>query len=141
VKVSCAECGTLFDAKSRGTTFCGVACRKRSSRRDIAARENGVLAPVTPISAPNQPEKAAEPELVAQTRRTLEEAEAVATVHGQIALTLAKKLALAVDTGSAMASLARQLSAAMGEALANGTQQDDALDELAKWRDKKASGA
>jgi hypothetical protein len=141
VKVSCRECGKLFEAQRRAAVFCGTTCRKRSSVRDIAARENGDPAPVTPISAPDEPKSASEPELVAQTRRALEEADAVASVHGQIALTLAKKLALAVDTGSAMASLARQLSAAMGEALANGTQQDDALDELAKWRDKKASGA
>ena len=141
MKVSCKECGTLFDARTRAATFCGTACRKRASNRDIAARKNGDLAPVTSISPADEPISAPETGLVAETRRALEEADAVATVHGQIALTLAAKLASAVDTGSAMASLAKQLAAAMSEALAHGTQQTDALDELGAWRDKKASGA
>jgi hypothetical protein len=141
VKVSCQECGELFDAKRRGALFCGPTCRKRSSDRDIAARKAGELAPVTPISPPETPIQPTETGLVAETRRALEDAEAVSSVHGQIALTLAAKLARAVDTGSAMASLAKQLSIAMTEALASGTKKADALDELAAWRDKKASGA
>lgn len=140
MKVSCKECRQPFEAKTRAATFCGTACRKRSSNRDIAARGSSDLAPVTPI-APPVPVSEPEVGLVAETRRALMEADAVETVNGQIALTLAKKLALAVDTGSAMASLARQLSVSMADALAQGEQQTDALDELGAWRDKKASSA
>lgn len=141
MKVSCQEpsCGKLFEAKRRGTQFCGPTCRKRSSLRDIEARAEGI-APVAVITPPELPARA-ESGLVAATRRKLEEAEAVDTVEGQIALRLAEKLAQPGDTGSAMASLARQLSAAMAEALAAGVKKTDALDELAAWRDKKASGA
>jgi len=141
VKVSCQECTKLFEAKRRGALFCGTTCRKRSSDRDIAARKAGELAPVTPISPPETPAKPAETALVAETRRALEEAEALSTVPGQIALTLAAKLARAVDTGSAMASLAKQLSTAMAEAQASGTKKADSLDELAARRMQRASGA
>lgn len=141
MKVSCRECTTLFEAKTRAATFCGTTCRKRASLRDIAARESGELAPVTPISPPEMLIQPVETGLVAETRRALEQAEAVSTVHGQIALTLAAKLARAVDTGSAMASLAKQLSLAMAEALASGTKKTDSLDELAARRMQRASGA
>jgi len=141
VKVSCAECRTLFDAKTRSATFCGVKCRQAASRRDREARAEGELAPVSSISSPETADSPPEAALVATTRRELAEAGVADTVHGQIALRLALKLSQPGDTGSAMASLARQLSAAMSEALAGGTKKADALDELAAWRDRKASGA
>jgi hypothetical protein len=141
VKVSCQECGSLFEAKRRGAQFCGVACRKRSSLRDIAAREAGELAPVSSISSPETTENPPESPLVASTRRELDEAGVADTVNGQIALRLALKLSQPGDTGSAMASLARQLSAAMAEALAGGTKKADSMDELMERRLKKASGA
>ncbi len=141
MKVSCQECGRLFDAKRRGALFCGTTCRKRSSTRDIAARESGEFAPVSPISSPETAESPPESPLVATTRRELTEAGVVDSVPGQIALRLALKLSQPGDTGSAMASLARQLSAAMAEALAGGTKKADSMDELMERRLKKASGA
>ena len=136
MKVSCAECSKLFEAKRRGATFCSVTCRQRASRRDRESPKSEKTASITPISPPEP----AETGLVAETRRALEEAEALATVQGQAALLLAQRLERAVDTGSAMASLARQLSAAMTEALAAGTPKADALDELAVRRRNKAAG-
>jgi len=141
VKVSCRECGTLFEAKRRGALFCGTACRKRSSVRDIEARKEGQIAPISAISPPQAANWAPESALVATTRRELDEAGVVDTVQGQVALRLAEKLSQPGDTGSAMASLARQLSASMAEALASGAKKSDALDELAAWRERKASGA
>lgn len=141
MKVSCRECGKLFDAQTRARVFCGTACRKRSSDRDIAARKNADLAPVSAISAPDNPDSPPDSPLLATTRRELEEAGVAGTVNGQIALRLAEKLSQPGDTGSAMASLARQLAAAMTDALSSGTKKADALDELAAWRDRKASGA
>jgi hypothetical protein len=141
VKVSCAECRTLFEAKTRSATFCGVKCRQAASRRDREARAEGKIAPVSSISPPETADSPPETGLVATTRRELDEAGVADTVHGQIALRLAEKLAQPGDTGSAMASLARQLSAAVAEALAGGTKKADVLDELGAWRDKKASGA
>jgi hypothetical protein len=140
VKVSCKECSKLFEAKTRAATFCGVNCRKRSSLRDIEARKEGNLAPVSAISAPDTAVSPPESALVASTRRELAEAGVEDTVNGQIALRLAQKLSQPGDTGSAMASLARQLSAAMAEALAAGTKTADGLDELAERRWKKAAG-
>jgi hypothetical protein len=140
VKVSCQECGKLFEAKRRGALFCGQTCRKRSSSRDIEARKEGQIVPITAISPPETPVQRREAGLVATTRAKLEEAEAIDTVPGQIALRLAEKLAQPGDTGSAMASLARQLSAAMAEALAAGTKQADGIDELAERRLNKAAG-
>jgi len=141
VKVSCQECGSLFEAKRRGSLFCGVNCRKRSSLRDIEARKEGKIAPVSAISPPDTADSPPESALVLSTRRELAEAGVEDTVNGQIALRLAQKLSQPGDTGSAMASLARQLSAAMAEALAGGAKKADALDELMERRLKKASGA
>lgn len=140
MKVSCAECRTLFDAKTRAATFCGVKCRQASSRRDRESRAEGQIAPVTAISPPETLVPQEEAGLVATTRLKLEQADAVDTVAGQIALRLAEKLSQPGDTGSAMTSLARQLSAAMAEALAAGTKQADGLDELAARRLNKAAG-
>ena len=137
MKVSCRECGKLFDAQTRARVFCGTACRKRSSERDIAARKNAELAPISSIT----PSETSDSSLVSTTRRELEEAGVADTVNGQIALRLAEKLSQPGDTGSAMASLARQLSTAVFDALASGTKKADALDELAAWRDRKTSGA
>ena len=137
MKVSCRECGKLFDAQTRARVFCGTACRKRSSDRDIGARKNAEMAPISSIT----PSEGSDSSLVSTTRRELEEAGVADTVNGQIALRLAEKLSQPGDTGSAMASLARQLSTAMSDALASGTKKADALDELAAWRDRKASGA
>lgn len=141
MKVSCKECGKPFDAQTRARVFCGTACRKRSSDRDIAARKSAEFSPLSPISPSETAVLAPEAGLVATTRRELEEAGVADTVNGQIALRLAEKLSQPGDTGSAMASLARQLATAMSDALASGTKKADALDELAAWRDRKASGA
>lgn len=137
MKVSCKECGKLFDAQTRARVFCGTACRKRSSDRDIAARKNAEMAPISSIAPP----ESVDSPLISTTRRELEEAGVTETVNGQIALRLAEKLSQPGDTGSAMASLARQLATAMSDALASGTKKADALDELAAWRDRKASNA
>jgi hypothetical protein len=141
VKVSCAKCQTLFEARTRQATFCSVKCRQASSREDREARKDGKIAPVSSISPAETSDSPPVSSLVAITLAKLEEAEAVETVEGQIALRLAEKLAGTGDTGSAMASLARQLSAAMSEALAAGTKKTDVLDELGAWRERKASGA
>jgi hypothetical protein len=141
VKVSCAKCQTLFEARTRQATFCGVKCRQAASREDREARKEGKIAPISVISPPETPDSPPRSSLVATTLAKLEEAEAVDTVEGQIALRLAEKLSQPGDTGSAMASLARQLSAAMAEALAAGTKKTDVLDELSIWRQNKASGA
>lgn len=141
MKVSCKECGKVIEAKTRARVFCGTTCRKRASERDKAVRKSGGLAPVSSISPAETPDLPSEAALVATTRRELEEAGVADTVNGQIALRLAEKLSQPGDTGSAMASLARQLATAMSDALASGTKKADALDELAAWRDRKASSA
>ena len=140
MKVSCLECQSLFEAKSRAATFCSGKCRQRASVRDKEARKEGQLAPVSAISPPDTAVSPPESALVSTTRRELTDAGVVDTVPGQIALRLAQKLSQPGDTGSAMASLARQLSAAMAEALAGGEKKTDGLDELASRRLQKAAG-
>lgn len=142
MKVSCAEsgCGKLFEAKRRGATFCSVKCRQAASRRDREARSEGQIAAISPISPPESPENRPDSPLVAALRRELDEAGVADTADGMVAIRLAEKLSQPGDTGSAMASLARQLSAAKAEALASGTKKADSLDELAARRLNKAAG-
>jgi hypothetical protein len=132
VKVSCLGCGNLFETSRNTAKTCSVTCRKRASRAGLTT--------VPPRETPDFPEKPLIHPLVVQTTQELEEAGVLESVHGQIALALAEKLSVGNDTGSAMASLARQLSAAMSEALAGGTKKADSLDELAERRWKKAAG-
>jgi hypothetical protein len=154
VKKSCEACGNLFETPKSWGKFCGATCRKRASRASAETpREAKIkpvrvpeppktreIAPEKPPPAPRWQPVAAHP-LISQTTRALEEAGALESVLGQTALRLAEKLAGNFDTGSAMASLSRELRAVMQQALTEGTAKADSLDELAARRMQKASSA
>lgn len=64
------------------------------------------------------------------TRAALEHADRAGTPAGTAALALAARIDSNSDTGSAMASMVRELRATMTEALAGAIVETDALDEL-----------
>lgn len=73
--------------------------------------------------------------------RELEAAGRLETVLGQQAVKLAERMCSQFDTGSATASVSRELRAVMDAALAGAPKAADSLDELANRRKLKASGA
>jgi hypothetical protein len=78
--------------------------------------------------------------LYATTRQKLEAVDRVDTVAGQQALTLAARMSSPSETGAAIASLSRQLSVVMAEALAGATVAADPVDELGARRERKYAG-
>jgi hypothetical protein len=79
--------------------------------------------------------------LVATIEKKLRAADRLDTPAGQMALVLAERLAAGLDTGSALATLSRELTARMDEALAGAKLETDRLDELKARRERKAASA
>jgi hypothetical protein len=129
VEIACQSCGTRFHGR-RDAKFCGATCRKRGSRVGVVVAA-GVEA--VPESPPHP--------LVDAIRRQLEAAGRADIPAAQAALLLAERMHAGRDTGSALASMSRELSARLAEALAGAVLEADALDELAARRAKKAAGA
>ena len=128
--VTCT-CGVTFQAKSPRAKFCSDRCRKRRQRGGdvvpIAAS-----APVDDDSSPGAVERV--------TIRELEDAGRLDTTLGQTCRALARRLdAPGVDTGSAMAAVARELKATLAEATrgtAKATSPQQLRDELAERRQR-----
>lgn len=126
---SCASCGRPFVAKRAAAKFCGDTCRKRSQR--AGPRETSPvpvkLHPLTHSASP----------LVVAVEAELAAADRVDTMLGQTSLELARRIASDHETGSAVASLTKQLRETMADALKGVAQAADPLDELRARRDVK----
>lgn len=79
-----------------------------------------------------------EPALVAAVRAQLDAADRAGTVEGLVALELAARIVSPVTTGSAVATLTRELTEAMGRALAGVKAKDDPVDRFAERRARAA---
>lgn len=121
---NCDACGIEFEAKRSTAKYCGGTCRQRGNRRPSGDVDQ------TP----------AESGLVASIRLELEQAGRLETSLGQQAVTLAERLGSPRDTGSAVASLSKELRAVMAEATAGANTAASALDELRARRDRKRAG-
>lgn len=138
----CHACPKTFEGR-KDAKYCSGACRERTRRRRLAAgvaagtEEESAAVVGLPVRGPDVPPKP----LVAAVEKQLRKAERLETVAGQMAMVLAERLAAGLDTGSAQATLSRELTARMAEALAGATIEPDELDELAIRRLKKVSGA
>jgi hypothetical protein len=74
-------------------------------------------------------------------RRDLLAVDRLDTIQGQAALELARALTAPGESGSGRASLHRQLTAAVAEAMVGVKVVDDPLDELKAARDRKSGVA
>lgn len=147
MEVACATCGNVFLAKRSTARFCSDACRVRAHRAKgpklapavaaAAPRTDGhdkVKRPTTPDGEPLSVEDA--------VRAELDKAERAGTVMGQSALVIARRLDMpTMDTGSAVSTMVKQLSATLDEALAGQTKAVDPLDELRARRARKLGAA
>lgn len=135
---TCDECGTAFVAKTKRARFCGAACRVRANRRPskVGAAAAKRADTATPSDAPKTESKTES--LTAQVRRTLERFDALDTVSGLNAVLIAGQLDRGDDSGSAMATLSKELSRLVAEAKAEALpkHRDGTDDVLARVAEK-----
>lgn len=116
----CVTCGTPFEAQRSTARYCGEKCKKRTQR--------------------SQPSAAPDVGIVEAYRRELAEAGRLDTALGQHVLVLAERMTVLAESGSGIAALSRQLTAAMSEAM-KGAAPTSRLDELRRRRDAKQRAA
>lgn len=143
---TCAGCGQSLEGRAPSARTCSATCRQRVRYR----RQRGQL---PPAEERGRSEKRARrvaavddgspglPALVDAVHRELEQAGKVDTVLGQQALALALRVLSPVDTGSAVASVSRELRAVMAAVVEDAGETGDALDELASRRASRAASA
>jgi hypothetical protein len=121
----CEACGKPMEGTNPRKRFCDSTCRGRGHRGSVVPvlTEPVDLVRDLPVST--------------ATRSALEAVDRTGTPAGAAALALAARIDANSDTGSALASMARELRAAMAEALAGATEQGDALDELSERRNRR----
>ena len=126
----CEACGATYEAKRSTSRFCpGSTCRSRARRG----------AKVSQLR-PDAPEAG----LVAAVRRELVDADRLETALGQAAVGLAERITSGADTGSAVASLTRELRVTLEAATAGARVAASPLaqmrDELAERRRRRSAG-
>jgi hypothetical protein len=129
---SCESCGDPYEAVRANARFCSERCKKRAQRGHVAD------VPAAPGSGTSGGTAA----LVSATRRDLQQAGRLDTFLGQAALSLAARIEADQDTGSAIASLNKELRATVAEALkgvqAPASSVTKLKDELAARRQRRA---
>lgn len=144
----CEECGKPFVAKTRRARFCSDKCRVYANRRPTKtgrAKQDAGAAPAEVVelrptgtdgAAPSTSD--ADGGLAAQIRATLRAVGAFETVAGMSALMLARQIDKGQDSGSAVATMTKELSRLMTEARAEAapTQRDGADDVMARAAEK-----
>lgn len=130
----CEECGADFEAKTKRAKFCTTACRVRANRRPSKvgrAKSSGAAEVVQLHTAPSSTVDDPEDSLAGQVRRTLSEIDALTTVAGMAALRVARQIDKGEDSGSAVATLSKELSRLMAEARTEvAPKQKDAADDI-----------
>lgn len=130
MEVTCT-CGKVFEARHPKARYCSDRCRKRKGKAE---------ATVTQLSAPDEPDSPRRGPVESATVRTLTDAGRLDSPLGQTCLALARRLDFpALDTGSAVAAVAKQLEATLVSATrgAGGASSPQQLrDELAERRRK-----
>jgi hypothetical protein len=136
----CVICGGTFTAKRPQARMCSDRCRKRSQRS--SGTPQGVQgAPVVPVAVPlPQSEDSAGlgAGVAESTRAKLVALDRLDSPLGQAAMVLARRLDNpGMDTGSSIASVARQYQLTMEAATEGEKVASDPLDELRARRDMK----
>jgi len=122
----CDECGKPFTAKTARAKFCKTACRVKWNRRPAA--KAATAAAKEPQAAPVAPP--ASGGLVSQVAADLAKAGVLDTIPGRSALALAYRVESPMETGSAAATMTRELSRLVEEARTLMPKQQDGIDEL-----------
>lgn len=110
---ACEECGKSLKGRSPRTRFCDSKCRGKANRRPDKIGAHKAQIPA------DAPAGRAEPEydtLADQLRASLTEMQAMDTIAGMAALRIAQQIDKGRDTGSAVATLSKELSRLVVEA-------------------------
>jgi hypothetical protein len=135
VKRNCDSCGVEYEAKTARSRFHSATCRVRASRGVViempaASRTSttttGSASPAVQLTG-----------VLGATYRELEAAERIETAYGQAAMVLARRIDAGRDTGSAMATMTRQLRETLAEALKGARREGSKLDELTAKRQQR----
>jgi len=119
IEKPCEECGTTYTAKRSNSRFCGDACRVRANRRPS---KRGVAVDKQAI-----PDRGG---LISQVAADLAKVDVLDTIPGRAALALAYRIESPMETGSAAASMTRELSRLVEEARSLAPAQQDNIDQL-----------
>ena len=133
--VKTCPCGVEFETKRAAAKYCSDRCRKRAQRST-----GGKVIAFGTAQAPSGPAPVREPgPLEAAARAELEAVDRAGTLAGTVVLALARRVDAAgpLDTGSAFASLTKELRAALAAALEGVQKADDPIDELREQRDRR----
>ena len=137
MQVQCQNCGDSFDAKNPRAKWCSDRCRKRRERSGAPA---AVVELRPPLVQSDNPDSDFGP-VVAATWKKLEDADRLHEPEGVAALALAHRLDHGGrDTGSALASVARELRATLEVALKGAGVAADPIDQLRARREAKRAG-
>lgn len=131
---SCATVIPPQQGSARPRKYC-VDCRPPRNRKNPRVIDLPKPAAVPDVSDPG------EPALVVTYRKQLGQVERLDSPEGAHVMHLANLFANGQHTAAGAASLSKELRAAMEMALKGAPKAADALDELAKRRHQKASGA
>ena len=127
MKRPCDACSAPYEALRAWSRFCSPTCRSRARR---GARAPHLVHMPTPSAGAGQ--------LVRAVVAELEKAERLETALGQAAVAVARRIERGGDTGSAVASLTRELRATLDQAVAGARVTTSPLaqmrDELAERR-------
>lgn len=140
--MACADCGEPFEAKRASARFCSSKCRVRHHRKKgpkLPPVVKEAWADVQEGRIVDADESADQPTTVLEAvTQELAEAGKLHTVQGQSALVLARRLDHhALDTGSAVAALVKQLQHTLEAALADAGGEVDELEEMRRRRAEK----
>lgn len=120
----CEECGSTFEAKTKRAKFCGATCRVRANRRPS---KQGAAAEQGQSTTTAVPERGG---LVGQVAADLAKATVLDTIPGRAALALAYRIESPMESGSAAASMTKELSRLVEEAKALTPKRNDRVDTL-----------
>ena len=127
---ACDSCRTLYTPRSPLSRYCGSRCAKRAQRTGLSrsAAEPAVVA-VVPSGAGA---------VEAAVSDALEVAGRLSAPLGEVALVLARRLdAPGGESGSALASVAKQMALTLAAVTSDAPPADDLLNELRARRDRK----
>jgi hypothetical protein len=125
-----------FEPKRKTARFHDPACRKRASRARAVLKRASAAEVETAAVVEDSP--VYRDGLLAAVRRELERFERADSALGQAALELARRIEVGVgETGSAIASMTRELRETLSAATANAKSQGSVVDELRAKRESR----
>lgn len=130
---SCEQCGTAFTSPRKQARFCSSTCRSRAHRGKPPALT--VVDAVTPKTTSKPKSEAPAPvydTLEEQVRTSLTAVNALDTIAGMAAVRVAQQIDRGGDSGSAVATLSKELSRLVDAAKVEAAPRNkDQADDIA----------